>query len=259
MSIETVNFFDHGDYAEIHLNRPEKSNAINAEMRAEIRRLIFEECQNFPVIILSATGDAFCAGMDLAESNNISQTNENSAADQGRITEAATELWEIAEAIYDHSSIFIAAINGAARGAGLTLTNASDLAIASENASFGMPEIRYGIYPGIVGPTTQLTIGRRPSAWMILTGEAMSAWLALENQLVNQVVAKENLRSEVQQLAKKLTGFDSDALAASKKALNRIPFNDVERSAAVAMGISTNGELLAQKKMKNIERFQAKN
>ena len=215
-------------HSTLTLNRPDKRNALNAELRDEIVKAIAELEKEHHVIILTGNGPGFCAGLDLSEKPDV---------------EALEGMWAVASAIYKSEAVFIAAVNGSARGGGLTIVNACDLAIASERASFGMPEAGFGVYPSVVGPTTQLAINKKPAAWMVLTAMGIDAQAALQADIVNQVVSADKLMSEAEKLAAHLSGLDKIALTASKKALNTYPYTDAIRDEAVHFGTTTNVEI----------------
>lgn len=82
------------------------------------------------------------------------------------------------------------------------LANASDLAIASEEATFGMLEISFGVYPALVGPTTQLATLKKAVSFMVLTGESISAHEAKSFGLVNTIVPNRSVLAEAQKWAK---------------------------------------------------------
>ena len=213
----------------ITLDRPEKKNAINSEMRQALIETLCSKDALGSVVILESSSDAFCAGMDLSESPGEKEVRE---------------IWKIAEAIYNHSSIFIAKVRGVARGGGLTLVNACDLAISDPTASFGMPEIRYGIYPAVVGPTTQAAILKKHVAMMALTGDAITAERAERIGIVNEVVSENQLNKRAQEIAQQLAPLNATALAATKNAVNTFPMSAEERSYGFELAIETNQMLM---------------
>ncbi|MBI4234471.1 MAG: enoyl-CoA hydratase/isomerase family protein [Chloroflexi bacterium] len=179
--------------AYITLNRPEKLNAINREMREALFRA-FADVRDNPdvwVAIVTGNGRAFSVGHDLAE---LSGGGE----DRGPTTD---ELYVYQ--MYTWKPV-IAAVNGfcLAQGAGIALC--CDLRIASERASFGWPQVKRGI-SSVSGPS--LLAHRIPlnrAFQFLFTGEPVDAQEALRLDLVNQVVPQERLMAEAEALARKL-------------------------------------------------------
>ena len=199
------------------LNRPQAMNAINLELAREL----FEAWRDFvadpQVLVLVVTGageQAFCAGADLRE-----------AAERG-VDSHVLSFWDdsLKLPMRDgecHKPV-IAAINGYCLGGGLELALTCDIRIASESATFGQPEIRWGIFPGM-GATQRLPrlLPYNLAAEMIFTGEPISARRAFEIGLINQVVASGELKMTVQSLAERISEKPPLALRAAKEALLR--------------------------------------
>jgi enoyl-CoA hydratase/carnithine racemase len=209
-----VDVAEHDGWALVTLNRPDKRNALNREMRRALHAAVDRLAGGPKAVVVTGSGPAFCAGMDLKEV----------AADRERGVDTANDEWrDINVAIRQHPAIFIAAVNGFALGGGTTLINVCDLAIASEAAELGMPEIGFATYPGLAGPATQLSLSRKRAAWMILTGKRIDAATAEAWGLVNRLVPAARLLAEAEALARHVAGFDPVALAASKQAIDTVP------------------------------------
>ncbi|MCW8085585.1 enoyl-CoA hydratase/isomerase family protein [Sabulicella glaciei] len=202
-------------WAQIQVNREAQRNAMNRATRQGLLRAFEELKGEAKAIILTGTGVAFCAGMDLKERE----------ADRKVGIEGAGEEWiAVNMAIKQHPSIFIAAVNGLALGGGATLINCCDLAIASTQASIGCPEMGFSTYPGMAGPAIQLSgVTRKQAAWLVLTTNRIDGATAERWGMVNQCVEPDALIPTAQALARKVAQFDAVALAESKKALDRIP------------------------------------
>ena len=205
----------HPGWAELQINREEKRNAMNRVARRSLLRVFAELRSSVKTIILTGTGNSFCAGIDLKE------------LEEDRVQQIAGggEEWiAVNLAIRSHPAIFIAAVNGLALGGGATLINVCDLAIASTSASIGCPEIGFATYPGMAGPAIQLSgITRKQAAWLVLTANRIDGTTAERWGMVNACVAPNELLPFARQLAEKIVGFDPVALAESKKALDCIP------------------------------------
>ncbi|GAA5162651.1 enoyl-CoA hydratase/isomerase family protein [Pseudonocardia eucalypti] len=232
---------DLGDgVARVTLNRPTQRNAMNRAARAALLEALDGCRRTAKVIVLTGAGPAFCAGVDLKE-----------AADDGPDADldahARHTSWaSVQERIRDHPAIVIAAVNGYALGGGLTLINSSDLAIAAEDAPIGMPEVGFGLYPGLAGPSTQLRLGAKRAAWLVLTTDRISGRTAAEWGLVNQAVPAEELDGAAVALAGRIARYDAATLAWSKRALHEIPMHISDWTAALRYGESVKVQIQAR-------------
>lgn len=229
---EQILFEEFDRYAVITFNRPEKLNALSTAMVKMFQERL-EECRGrHSVIVVTGRGKAFCAGVDLRERNEWVRKGAKIRGDSVRSHWYNT----IGSIIRNHPAIFIAAINGMALGAGITLVNLAEIALMAEDAEIGAPQIRWGIYPGIAGASTQLRVLHKHAAWSVLTGETMSARRAEEIGLVNQVVPAERLLDEAKALAAHIAQFEPVALDWCKKALDQIPAQIGDWSTALEYG-----------------------
>ena len=202
----------------IQLNRPEKLNAVDRGMLdaldAEVTRLHRDELVR--VVVLAGSGArAFCVGADLNQIATFSPADMRTwVTDGNRVLSRLASL----------PVPVIAAINGYAVGGGLEFALACDLRIASEDSSFGLPEITHGWFPGW-GGTHRLrhVIGEAKAKEMVFLGERIDAQTALGLGLVNRVVPKEDLMAEVRQIAESLAQKSPVAIRAAKAALTRNP------------------------------------
>src|SRR6185437_12715418 len=142
-------------------NRPAKRNAMSSAAQAEFRAALADSREDCKVLILTGNGPAFCAGVDLSEGQN--------RAPRRSFAYGSNSWFETNEAVKQHPAVCIAAVNGFALGGGLTVVNNCDLAIASERAEFGMPEMSFNTFPGLAGPATVRRILTKHAAYMILT------------------------------------------------------------------------------------------
>jgi enoyl-CoA hydratase/carnithine racemase len=188
------------------------------------------------VIILTGSGPAFCAGLDLKE---FSARREQAPDDRDRLSDWRT----VQETIRQHPAIVIASVNGFALGGGVTLVNAADLAIADETAQFGMPEIGFGLYPELAGPSTQLRLRPKRAAWMVLTAKRIDGRTAAAWGLVNLAVPADQLATETLALARHVAQYDAVTLEVSKRALWDIPMQVPEWGAAMRLGEDLNAEI----------------
>lgn len=161
----------------LRLNRPEKRNALNAEL---CRRLVraMEAADSDPAIgaiVLAANGPAFCAGMDLAEVRPDNPDEINLAHEQ---------LFTIGTRMVKP---LIGVIAGPALGGGTGLVANCHIGIASEHATFGLTEIRLGLWPFLVFRVVTAAVGERRAVEMALTGRTFAAREAKELGLIHEV------------------------------------------------------------------------
>jgi len=217
-------------YAIVTLNRPDKRNALNRALLLALADAFEQVKADCPVVILTGAGDrAFCAGMDLAEARQ-------QLTEPGRRYAHGNLFWETLEAMRKHPAVFIAAVNGVALGGGLTLTHHSELAIAAEHASFGMPEVTFGAFPGLAGPATIHRVLPKHAAWLILTGERADARTAQSWGIVNEVVPDEALLGRAEEIAQRIAAFDPVLLDYAKKALRDI--STLDWASAIDYGLN---------------------
>ena len=191
----------------ITLDRPDKRNAINDEMRTELTAAFaaFDADPSVRVVVLTGAGSAFCAGGDLSASATPDPQRPR-----------------IVEPLDQFSKPVIAAINGLAFGGGLELALACDLRIAAIGARFALPEVRIGSLPGS-GGTQRLpaVVGPSLAAQMILTGEPIDAATALDWGLVNRVVPHDRVLTAALALAEVVAGNAPTAVRQTKRMLHR--------------------------------------
>jgi enoyl-CoA hydratase/carnithine racemase len=189
----------------LRLNRPEKRNAVNAALRSAIQSAMHEVAvdDSVRVLIITGTGKAFCAGMDLSE-----------AADDRSGVQPTDYLAEFAPDDWFPKPV-IAAVNGAAYGGGFRLAQFGDLCIAAEAATFAIPEAKWGRGMPWAAPLTRM-LPRRVLAELLLTGEPMKAQRAYEVGLVNEVVPAEELLPRAWALARTIAANAPLTLAAAK-------------------------------------------
>lgn len=232
MSDELILFDEFENYAVITFNRPEKMNALSSPMVLQLQERL-EDCRGrHSAIVITARGKAFCAGVDLRERNEWVRKGAKIRGDNVR------NKWydTMGTIIRNHPAIFIAAVNGLALGGGATLVNVCDLAIMAEDAKIGIPQIKWGIYPGIAGASAQVRVLRKHAAWPILTGRSLTAAEAVDIGMVNMAVPRETLLDEAKALAAHVAQFDPIALDWCKKALDQIPSHIADWSVALEYG-----------------------
>lgn len=225
-------------YAIVTINRAEKRNAMSRAAQFGLLEA-FDQVKSAgsKVLILTAAGDqSFCAGVDIKEPQDRTRREY---AGEGN-------LWvRVQRALLDHPAIVVAAVNGFALGGGMTLVNAADLAIATEEATFGQPEITFGAYPALAGPSTARRTLPKHAAWMTFTGERVSAATALTWGLVNEVVTSDRLLPRAIEIAEKIAQYDAISLDYAKHA--HYVVSDMSWDAGVDYGMTLQHTLASMK------------
>ncbi|MDH4092715.1 MAG: enoyl-CoA hydratase-related protein [Cyclobacteriaceae bacterium] len=184
----------------IILNRPEKRNALNFEMISELKTAfsVLEKDSQVSAIILSARGQAFCAGADLTYLQELQQFSyEENLADSNHLKELLLQ-------IYTLKKVVIAQVQGHALAGGCGLVSVCDFAFSVPDAKFGYTEVKIGFIPAIVLVFLLRKIGEGKVKQLLLSGELVSAAEAHQLGIVNSIIQAENLSSEVTAFAHKL-------------------------------------------------------
>lgn len=194
--------FDKG-IAWVILNRPEKRNCMNPTMNAEMLEVLDHlaadpRCE---VLVLTGTGESFSAGMDLKE--YFRDTDKGSPMLRRRVRRQAGQ-WQWRE-LRMFPKPTIAMVNGWCFGGAFTPLISCDLAIAADEAKFGLSEINWGIIPaGIVTRTVAEVMNHRAAIYYIMTGEAFGGQIAEKTGLVNESVPLADLKTRVTELSRVL-------------------------------------------------------
>ena len=205
----------------VSLNRPEKRNAINPgivfEMVAAIDEL--EMNDDARVVVITGAGDAFSAGQDLKE--YFREIDAGDPRTRERL-HMANAYWQWRRLMY-YPKPTIAMVNGWCFGGAFQVLCACDLAVAAEDAQFGLSEINWGIIPaGIVTKSVAMALAQRDALYYILTGDTFDGRKAADIGLVNFAVPKAELEARTKALAKKLMEKNPHTLRACKVAYHRV-------------------------------------
>ncbi len=213
---QTLQYREDGALATIRLNRPQKKNSLNGEMRQELEQALHKIAGQSDIHVLVFTGgdEVFCAGADISEMGGPASAESS--------YRHAREFQMLFDQVESLPQPVIAAISGYALGGGCELALACDFRIASESARFGLPEIKIGAFPG-GGGTQRLTrlVGAPKAKEMILIGDPITAQEALGIGLVTKVSGKDKYFEDTLSLATKLATLPRLALQASKMLINR--------------------------------------
>ena len=167
------------------------------------------EASEIRVIVIAGAGRSFCAGYDLSEPAGPESPSESLRHSLDRLLE-----------IFDHPHPVIAQVHGHCLAGGCDLMMMCDLAVASDDAVFGQPEIRFG--STVVAQVMPWLIGARRAKELILTGDdRLDAVEAERIGLVNRVVPRDRLEDETMQLAQEMAVVDPAAMTLTKRAINR--------------------------------------
>lgn len=203
--------------AKVTLNLPEKMNPLDLVMREELKDafLKFQTDETVRVVVMTGAGRAFCAGGDITTMKNVT-------APTGR--DRLKNIQKLVKAMIDLEKPIIAAVNGAATGAGFHLALACDLIVASEKAKFAESFVKIGLIPDMGGffllPSR---IGLHRAKELMLTGRIIGAKEAFDLGLLNKLVPHEALEKEVMELAQTFVKGPRRAYAMIKAALNSLP------------------------------------
>jgi trans-feruloyl-CoA hydratase/vanillin synthase len=204
----------------ITLNRPDKRNAMNPTMNREMVDVLdaVELDDDAAVLVLTGAGEAWTAGMDLKE--YFREIDGQPEIVQERVRRDASE-WQWRRLRF-HTKPTIAMVNGWCFGGAFSPLVACDLAIAADEAVFGLSEINWGIPPGnLVSKACADTMGHRAALYYIMTGDTFTGREAAEMGLVNKSVPLTQLRAETEALAAKLKTKNPVVVRAAKHGFKR--------------------------------------
>lgn len=228
---ETILFSKEKKIARVAFNRPEVHNAFNSELIGEIDDA-FEKIksdESVRVVILTGEGKSFCAGADIKWLREII----NYSYEQN--LEESLQLAEVLHKIYTLPKPTIAMVNGTAIGGGNGFLSACDISVASDEARFGLSEVKIGLVPAAISPYVMRRIGESKAREYFLTGKRISAQKALEIGLLNEVVAPDKLEETVLDIAQLLLTSGPEAIAACKELIDkttRMNFEEVKKFTA---------------------------
>src|SRR3954468_15046847 len=214
-----IGYERHDRIAYITLNRPEAMNAVTTAMHEELCRVWTEFCDDdaADLAILTGTGDAFCAGADLATYVPLNYVD----ASPRRVRDIVdVGFGGITRGLHRITKPTIAAVNGWALAGGLELALACDLRVASDRAMFGSFEARRGFHHGDGGITRLVnTCGVGVAMQMLLTAEPIDAEQALQWNMVTKVVPHDDLLAEAETVARQILRNSQSAVRSAKQTI----------------------------------------
>lgn len=224
-TMEYIRFEEKDRIGYITLDRPEKRNALNAQVVSELKAAFdrAEASDNVKVIILRANGKAFCAGADLGY---IQQLQKNTYEEN---LEDSNHLKELFYKIYTCSKVVIAQVHGHAIAGGCGLATVCDFSFSVPEAKFGYTEVRIGFIPAIVKVFLIRKIGEMRAKELLLSGELITAERAEEIGLINDVEWGEDLEDAVYSFASNLIRNNSgQSMELTKKMIAEVQSMSLE-------------------------------
>lgn len=216
------------------LNRPEKLNAINADLTHALTDALAaaQEDDSVHVLILAGAGRAFSAGADLSVSRPLTAETR-----RGNLRHGDHSL-AMVKSLARTDKPIIAAVHGYALGAGCGLAFGSDLVVAAESARFGYPELKRGLAATTVTAHAVHLLGRKVAFEMLTFGENLLPQRAYELGMVNRVVPDAALMDTAMAMAETLAAFPPDALWQTKRTFTRAAMMHPEQAIEMARDIA---------------------
>ncbi len=245
MEFEQILYEKADGIATITLNRPERRNAFTPTMIQEWTRALEDARMDGDVraVILTGAGPGFCAGADLRGDSGVAETARRdtppSAADRRNWLRDSVHYVPRQAALLDKP--YIAAVNGAAVGAGMDMCSMADIRIASEQARFAMTYVRVGLVPGDGGCYyLPRIVGLAKALELIWTGDFIDAQEALRIGYVSNVVPADELLPAARELAGRIARGPAVAIQLAKRLAYRGLTSDIHEAleaASYSMGI----------------------
>jgi len=226
------------------MNRPEKRNALNAELAQGLLDALHaaDADESVGALVLTGAGQGFCAGADLSEFKDLGT---------GLAAENRAELTMQLHLAFPKIRVpVVSAVNGHAMGGGAGLAIAADLAVMAEGAKLGYPEPKHGIVAAIVMANLVRQVGRKAAFELVSLGEPVDAQRALQLGMVNRVCSAQDLMATAISLAEKLAAVKRPAMTETKRLFHEVA--DLALTPALERGRDTN------KRMRNFAQLGKK-
>jgi enoyl-CoA hydratase/carnithine racemase len=206
------------------INRAEKRNALDSQLCVDLLKAIEEASDDVSVgaILLRGAGNVFCAGMDL---------NEVLGPEADRLSPIHEKLFTLGASVVKP---IIASVQGSAHGGGFGLVANAHVAVAADNAVFGLSEIRLGLWPHMIYRSVILAIGERRTLELSLTGRNISASEALAFGLVHHIAPQEKLQRRSLEIAKELASSSAESIRSGMEFVKRMRGMEWKEAGALA-------------------------
>ena len=206
--------------ATVVMDRPEKRNALDRRLVAEITQAFSDLHQEKRVdaVVLTGKGNDFCSGIDLVMLADIAEMNPVEA--QGEWIAVWTQITELCETLLRFPKPIVAAVDGHAIGAGLAIGLAADMMVLSETAQLSANAAARGLIGGVTAPLLSFRFGAAIAARMLLTATAMDASEAHRLGMCCDVVASDQVWVTANDWAKRCTAGPYESVLATKRMLN---------------------------------------
>lgn len=218
MAQKVLSQIDADGNATVVLNRPEVHNAFDPEMVDQLTSTLkkLEANDNVRAVVLMGAGKNFSAGAD------ISYMKKTATFPRERNLENARATSLMLRTLYELEKPTIACVRGAARGGGVGLISACDIAIAERTATFRLSEVKLGIIPAMISPFVVRAIGERRAHRYMLSGEEFDAAEAFRIGLVHEICESEHLNTYVGHMLTHLYTSGPQAMVAIKKLIPEV-------------------------------------
>jgi methylglutaconyl-CoA hydratase len=206
-----------GAVTRVWLNRPEAHNALATELGTALVDTLrgLKDDAHCRVVVLGGRGPSFCAGADIA----VMKASANAAYEDNLLE--AKRLSAMFAALADFPKPVVGRVHGAVYGGGVGFCCACDVVVASDDAKFGLTEVRLGILPAVISPYVIRRLGDRAARELMLTGERFDAATAMRHGIVNHVVPAAGLDAKVAERVGELVKGAPHAQARVKELLQR--------------------------------------
>ncbi len=222
-----------GTILRVTLARPERRNAFDAELIAELREA-FADVGDARVVLVAGEGESFCAGADIEWQRSAIDLSFDENVDD------AMRLFGMMQAIEACPAPVVARIQGYALGGGSGVAAAVDIAIAAEDAVFGFSEVKLGIVPAVISPFVLPKIGESAARRYFLTGERFDAQAALRIGLVHEVAT--DLDEAVDRIVGELLTSGPQATREAKRLIRMRPQGEETAQLAARLRASEEGQ-----------------
>ena len=211
MPYQCISVESEGHIAIVTLNRSQRRNALSLELMTELIACLNEvgRDRSLHAVILAAAGKVFCSGHDLSEMVGRDMNDYREVFDV--CTELMTRIQSIPQPV-------IAQVQGIATAAGCQLVATCDLAVASDQAAFGTPGVKIGLFCTTPMVALSRAVGRKRALQMLMTGEMIDALTAVEWGLINMAVPASELEEQSRKLAARIAEASSFTVALGKQA-----------------------------------------